>query len=166
MRKHNVITQPILGAIVIAQSIIIVLLMVKVGTALEVAGWTSSVVIPLLTIAYTFMERYSLHFFLFAQKLKNWFGGRSATWYFALRLEGDFRENDLNALINHLVSLPKYTTSVKVSAPSNSGRFLMIRGGLNVELSLQQTGLETLASESRNYIYVAIQNLDSPPFKC
>ena len=85
MRTRKTITQSALIGIIISQAIIIILLMANWGTQVEIAGWVSSVLIPLLAMAYEVIQHHSLRFFLLTQKLKNWFGGRSVNTFAKLR---------------------------------------------------------------------------------
>jgi hypothetical protein len=91
--------------------------------------------------------------------MRNWFGGKFATWNFALKLHGDFSEDSLNTVTRHLVDLQRYEGAIKISAPTKTSRVLMIRGGLNVEMSLQPGGNSVLGGGKPSYIFVVIQNL-------
>ena len=76
-----------------------------------------------------------------------------------MNLNGNFDTVDLDRIVKHLVSLPKYASSIRVNTPYESGRFLTIQGGLNVELSLQESSPTPLSRVSKTYIHMAIHNL-------
>ena len=159
MRKQGISVSMILLAFVIAQSIVIVSLLYKGSSTIDVIAWISSVVIPLALFSYDLIKRKSLRFFLFAQRIKNLMGGRSATWDFAVTFNGNFSEKDIQAISTALQNNERYS-GLKITQQGRLMRNIMIPGGINAELSVQSDPNPfDYATSSLNQIHFAIQNL-------
>jgi hypothetical protein len=159
MRRQIFTTTAILAALVLTQAIVIMLLLFELGTKAEAAGWASAVILPLLAGTYDILKKHNVHFYLFTQRVRNYFGGRSATWNFAVRLYGSFTAASLDELVHKIIIIPTLGVGAKVSRPHDAGRIVSLRGGLNLEITLQASAPEAFSSDQQPYIYILIHNL-------
>lgn len=146
--------------ITITQAIVIAYLLGDSSDSLLIIGWVTTAIFPLVSLIYNFGTQHSLRFYLLTQQLQNWFGGRSATWNFSVRIEGDFTKENVDESLRKLLEGQEFE-GIRITRPTSKTATIIIPLGTTIDLTMGiQDGFSDLPKilGDKNYIHLSFRN--------
>lgn len=150
--------------ILIGQALLISMMVANKSTADQIVGYITGGFIPAVTLLFAYIQKRSLRLFLFSQRIRSVFSGRTPAWKLSAQFAGEnITHQTFEQVISKLLATPPGVNSVSIVRVNEDVRHVVMTPGPTVELSFhraRQSPASGFEEQLPSYIQLLIRNYE------